>query len=104
MSCQQVPPSLPPATPSSPLQGDEYTFTSVNGEDIRDLVNGFLEGLRTRSKYVVAMMDYQSPGMNPQMLHLLEDMKGPLVELPGPLASLADSKKRAAVLYIYPLT
>ena len=37
----------------------EYTFTSVNGEDIRDLVMTFLDGLRKRSKYVIAMMDYQ---------------------------------------------
>jgi len=34
---------------------------SVNGEDIRDLVMTFLDGLRKRSKYVIAMMDYQSP-------------------------------------------
>ncbi len=46
----------------STVRNEEYTFTSVNGEDIRDLVTGFLEGLRKRSKFVVAMMDYRSPG------------------------------------------
>ncbi|EDQ89347.1 uncharacterized protein MONBRDRAFT_37062 [Monosiga brevicollis MX1] len=44
------------------IKGDEYTFTSTNGEDIRDLVLGFLEGLRHRSKFVVAMQDYSAPG------------------------------------------
>lgn len=44
------------------VRNEEYTFTSVNGEDIRELVNDFLEGLRKRSKFVIAMMDYQSPG------------------------------------------
>jgi myosin-7 len=44
------------------VKGDEYTFTSTNGEDIRDLVLGFLEGLRRKSKFVIAMMDYESPG------------------------------------------
>jgi myosin VIIa len=44
------------------IKGDEYTFTSTNGEDIRDLVLGFLEGLRRKSKFVVAVADYSSPG------------------------------------------
>ena len=44
------------------IKGEEYTFTSANGEDIKDLVTAFLDGLRKRSKFVIAMMDYQSPG------------------------------------------
>lgn len=44
------------------IKGDEYTFTSSNAEDIRDLVVTFLEGLRKRSKYVVALQDNPSPG------------------------------------------
>ena len=46
------------------IKGEEYTFTSANGEDIKDLVTAFLDGLRKRSKYAIAMMDYQSPGIN----------------------------------------
>lgn len=41
------------------VKGDEYTFT----EDIRDLVVTFLEGLKKRSKYVIALQDYTSPGI-----------------------------------------
>uniref|UniRef100_A0A8C4PPC0 Myosin VIIA n=1 Tax=Equus asinus asinus TaxID=83772 RepID=A0A8C4PPC0_EQUAS len=44
------------------IKGDEYTFTSSNSEDIRDLVVTFLEGLRKRSKYVVALQDNPNPG------------------------------------------
>ncbi|XP_032115041.1 unconventional myosin-VIIa isoform X2 [Sapajus apella] len=44
------------------IKGDEYTFTSSNAEDIRDLVVTFLEGLRKRSKYVVALQDNPNPG------------------------------------------
>ena len=45
------------------IKSDEYNFTSVNGEDIRDLVMTFLDGLKKRSKFVIAMMEYKSPGM-----------------------------------------
>lgn len=44
------------------IKGDEYTFTSNNAEDIRDLVVTFLEGLRKRSKFVVALQDNPSRG------------------------------------------
>uniref|UniRef100_A0AAY5KWT3 Myosin VIIAa n=1 Tax=Esox lucius TaxID=8010 RepID=A0AAY5KWT3_ESOLU len=44
------------------IKGDEFTFTSTNSEDIRDLVVTFLEGLRNRSKYVVALQDNTNPG------------------------------------------
>ncbi|XP_016332831.1 unconventional myosin-VIIa isoform X2 [Sinocyclocheilus anshuiensis] len=43
------------------IKGDEYTFTSNNAEDIRDLVVTFLEGLRSRSKFVVALVDCHYP-------------------------------------------
>lgn len=39
------------------IKGDEYTFTSNNAEDICDLVDTFLDGLRKRSKFVVALAD-----------------------------------------------
>ncbi|XP_053505469.1 unconventional myosin-VIIa [Ictalurus furcatus] len=39
------------------IKGDEYTFTSNNAEDICDLVDAFLDGLRKRSKFVVALAD-----------------------------------------------
>uniref|UniRef100_A0A803YSW2 Myosin VIIA n=1 Tax=Meleagris gallopavo TaxID=9103 RepID=A0A803YSW2_MELGA len=43
------------------IKADEYTFTSNNAEDIRDLVVTFLEGLRKRSKYVVTLQDNPNP-------------------------------------------
>ena len=44
------------------VKADEYTFTSPNAEDIRDLVVTFLEGLKKRSKYVIALQEYSPPG------------------------------------------
>ena len=46
------------------IKGEEYTFTSANGEDIKDLVTAFLDGLHKRSKFVIAMMNYQSLGLS----------------------------------------
>ncbi|XP_062983292.1 unconventional myosin-VIIa [Elgaria multicarinata webbii] len=43
------------------IKADEYTFTSNNAEDIRDLVVTFLEGLRKRSKFVVTLQDNPNP-------------------------------------------
>ena len=45
------------------VRGDEFTFQSPNAEDIRDLVVYFLEGLKKRSRYVIALQDYKAPGI-----------------------------------------
>uniref|UniRef100_A0A7N6ATC0 Myosin VIIAb n=1 Tax=Anabas testudineus TaxID=64144 RepID=A0A7N6ATC0_ANATE len=61
------------------IKGDEYTFTSNNAEDIRDLVVNFLEGLRKRSKYVVGLLDCPNPaGVDSTFLSFL---KGDLIIL-----------------------
>ena len=45
------------------MRNEEFTFQSPNAEDIRDLVVYFLEGLKKRSKYVIALQDYKAPGI-----------------------------------------
>lgn len=44
------------------MRGEEFTFQSPNAEDIRDLVVYFLEGLKKRSTFVIAVQDYKAPG------------------------------------------
>lgn len=44
------------------VKGHEYTFTSNNAEEVCSLIHYFLEGLKKRSRFVIATMDYQSPG------------------------------------------
>ncbi|XP_049929307.1 myosin VIIAa isoform X1 [Epinephelus moara] len=61
------------------IKGDEYTFTSNNAEDIRDLVVTFLEGLRKRSKFVVALQD--NPNPTGEESTFLSFMKGDLILL-----------------------
>ncbi|XP_061684466.1 myosin VIIAa isoform X4 [Syngnathoides biaculeatus] len=61
------------------IKGDEYTFTSNNAEDIQDLVVTFLEGLRNRSKFVVALQD--SPNQNGEPSTFLSFQKGDLILL-----------------------
>jgi myosin-7 len=41
--------------------GEEFTFQSPNSEDIQDLVEFFLDGLKRRSNYVIALQDYKPP-------------------------------------------
>ncbi|KAK2172331.1 hypothetical protein NP493_972g00051 [Ridgeia piscesae] len=60
------------------VKGDEYTFTSPNADDIRDLVVTFLEGLKKRSRYVIALQDYKAPSDGSSFLSF---HKGDLIEL-----------------------
>ncbi|KAM4628290.1 unconventional myosin-VIIa-like [Polymixia lowei] len=61
------------------IKGDEFTFTSNNAEDIRDLVVTFLEGLRKRSKFVVALQD--NPNPTGEESTFLSFLKGDLILL-----------------------
>ncbi|XP_061574799.1 myosin VIIAa isoform X2 [Cololabis saira] len=61
------------------IKGEEYTFTSNNAEDIRDLVVTFLEGLRRRSKFVVALQDNPNPAG--EEATFLSFLKGDLIVL-----------------------
>ncbi|XP_072248123.1 myosin VIIAa [Leuresthes tenuis] len=61
------------------IKGEEYTFTSNNADDIRDLVVTFLEGLRMRSKFVVALQDNPSPAGEESTF--LSFIKGDLIVL-----------------------
>ncbi|CAH0726126.1 unnamed protein product, partial [Brenthis ino] len=62
----------------STVRGEEFTFQSPNAEDIRDLVVYFLEGLKKRSKFVIALQDYKAPGEGSSFLTFL---KGDLIIL-----------------------
>lgn len=62
----------------STVRGEEFTFQSPNAEDIRDLVVYFLEGLKKRSKFVIALQDYKAPGDGSSFLSF---QKGDLIVL-----------------------
>ncbi|XP_065142943.1 unconventional myosin-VIIa [Paramisgurnus dabryanus] len=97
------------------IKGDEYTFTSNNAEDIRDLVVTFLEGLRSRSKFVVAMVDsHCSPGQDSTFLSfskgdliVLDDHTGEQVMTSGWAHGINDRTKKtgdfpADCVYVLP--
>ncbi|XP_046401684.1 myosin-VIIa isoform X2 [Ischnura elegans] len=70
----------------STVRGEEFTFQSTNAEDIRDLVVYFLEGLKKRSKYVIALQDYKAPDQSAASLRgegssFLSFLKGELIVL-----------------------
>ncbi|XP_046676172.1 myosin-VIIa isoform X1 [Homalodisca vitripennis] len=62
----------------STVRGEEFTFQSPNAEDIRDLVVYFLEGLKKRSSFVIALQDYKAPGEGSSFLSF---RKGDLIVL-----------------------
>merc|ERR1719433_2647875 len=62
------------------VRNEEFTFQSPNAEDIRDLVVYFLEGLKKRSKYVIALQDYKATGDTSSSL-FLSLQKGDLILL-----------------------
>ncbi|KAG8179990.1 hypothetical protein JTE90_007958 [Oedothorax gibbosus] len=54
----------------STVRGEEFTFQSPNSDDIRELVEFFLDGLKKRARYVIALQDYK--GDNPSFLSLTQ--------------------------------
>ncbi|XP_055300601.1 myosin-VIIa isoform X1 [Sitodiplosis mosellana] len=62
----------------STVRAEEFTFQSPNAEDIRDLVVYFLEGLKKRSRFVIALQDYKAPGEGTSFLSFI---KGDLILL-----------------------
>uniref|UniRef100_A0A4W5N1E4 Myosin VIIA n=1 Tax=Hucho hucho TaxID=62062 RepID=A0A4W5N1E4_9TELE len=60
------------------IKGEEYTFTSNNAEDIRELIVTFLEGLRKRSKFVVALLDCPNPAGGEDLSQFLQGRPDPI--------------------------
>lgn len=79
---------MAPSFTLATIKGDEYTFTSNNADDIRDLVVTFLEGLRKRSKYVVALQDNPNPG-EWRLTWVLRDGRQPIQLAWPPLQQMA---------------
>lgn len=70
----------------STIQNDEYSLSSPESEDIRDLVTGFLDGLKRRSKYAVAMQG--NPNKISEGSQFLKFDKGDLLVLEKPWGKL----------------
>ncbi|CAL4075619.1 unnamed protein product, partial [Meganyctiphanes norvegica] len=68
VSCQKTDKVYTQTFTLSTVRGEEFTFQSPNSEDIRDLVVYFLEGLKKRAKFVIALQDYKAPGENSSFL------------------------------------
>ena len=55
------------------MRNEEFTFNCANSEDIKDVVQFFLDGLKKRSKYVVATEKYKPSGTNSTLSTLLDN-------------------------------
>jgi len=62
----------------STIQGHDFMFQCVNAEDFHELVSYMLDGLKKRSRYVIALQDY-SPPVDGQSVLILK--KGDVIEL-----------------------
>ena len=79
------------------IRREEFVFQSPNSSDICELVNFFLEGLKKRSKFVIALQDYKGDG-GPSTLYfdqgdllILEDgYTGEIVSKSGWVLALND--------------
>ena len=47
----------------STIHGHDFMFQCANAEDFHELVSYMLDGLKKRSRYVIALQDYSPPGM-----------------------------------------
>lgn len=50
---------------------EEYSFQSPNTKEFVELVNYFIDGLKMRSKYVVAMQDIDKNGLSFELFYKL---------------------------------
>ncbi|PNF26048.1 Myosin-VIIa [Cryptotermes secundus] len=62
----------------STIHGHEFVFQCVTAEDFHELVSYMLDGLKKRSRYVIALQDY-SPPVDGQSVLILQ--KGDMIEL-----------------------
>lgn len=62
----------------STIHGHDFTFQCVTAEDFHELVSYMLDGLKKRSRYVIALQDY-SPPVDGQSVLILK--KGDVIEL-----------------------
>ena len=70
----------------STITNEEYSLSSPESEDIRDLVTQFLDGLKRRSKYAVAMQ--HNPNKVTEGSAFLKFEKGDLIVLEKPWGEL----------------
>ncbi|OAF63707.1 hypothetical protein A3Q56_08588, partial [Intoshia linei] len=61
----------------STVKGDDYTFTSANSSDIHDLLLFFLNGLKSRSRFVVSLQNFDNKGDD----NFISYFKGDLLKL-----------------------
>ncbi|XP_076812859.1 unconventional myosin-VIIa-like isoform X2 [Clavelina lepadiformis] len=74
-----------PSFKLSTVRGDELTFTSSNSDDVTELIAYFVEGLKERSKYVVALNDMSMRDSNETTVMRMK--RGDLIGMDQPAGS-----------------